>query len=150
MFERAAQVNANFPGGSNRQVEVVAALRSLGLEAGQITVIERAAPLTRPVAAPGWFARLTGRPGAVPSAAPPPPDVHILVHLGQGDALAEAVQEVFHRFGATQVNNYSSGKVPVHAFVVDPPSPDASVAPPLPGEGRPAATADAPESGERA
>jgi hypothetical protein len=150
MFERAAQVNANFPGGSNRQAEVVAALRSLGLEAGQITVIERTASTTLPVVAPGWFARLTGRRGDTPAAAPPPPDVHILVHLGQGDTLAEAVQEVFHRFGATQVNNYSSGKVPVHVFVVDPPSPDAGAARPLPGEGQSTAAADVPEDGERA
>src|SRR5690349_12591562 len=101
MFERAAQVNANFPGGSSRRAEIVAALRDLGLGEGQITVIARAAPEHRSAAAPGWFARLTGRRGTVPdSAAVPIPDLHILVHLGPDAALAESVQEVFRRFGA--------------------------------------------------
>ena len=42
MFDRAAQVNARFAGGSSRQAEVVDALHELGLGEGQITVIERA------------------------------------------------------------------------------------------------------------
>ena len=148
MFERAAQVNANFPGGSSRRAEVVAALRDLGLEEGQITVIARAAPEHRP-AALGWFARLTGRRGTAPDTAAPPPDLHILVHLGRDGALAGAVQEVFHRFGATQVSSYTQGQVPVHAFATDPASSDGTAARPLPGEGLRADEADSRAGGEQ-
>ena len=44
MFERAAQVNARFKGGSSRQAESVAALHEVGVPDERINVIKWADP----------------------------------------------------------------------------------------------------------
>ena len=118
MFERAAQVNARFEGGTPRQAEVVAALRALGLEEEQINVIERADPGDWQVAAaPGWVERLKGRLGFEPDVvAELPPNLLILVHLGGDEALAGAVQDLFRRFGATRVGHYPAGTIATHSL----------------------------------
>ena len=119
MFDRSAQVNARFAGGSPRLAEVVAALRALGLGEEQINVIERADPGEwQERVARGRFARLRGLLGGAPHlvAAPPPPAMYILVHLGRDDALAGEVQAVFRRFGATQVEHYTPGPIATRAF----------------------------------
>src|SRR6266542_2037919 len=99
MFDRSAQVNARFAGGSPRLAEVVAALRALGLGEEQINVIERADPGEwQEPAAPGWVERLKGRLGYEPAVvAALPPNLLILVHLGGDEALAGEVQDLFRR-----------------------------------------------------
>ena len=118
MFDRAAQVNARFEGGSPRQAEVVAALRELGLAEGQINVIERAdAGDWQEPAAPGWFARLRGMLGREPDVvAALPPNLLILVHLGRDAALAGAVQDVFRRFGATRFDHHPASTIATHSL----------------------------------
>ena len=121
MFDRAAQVNARFAGGSSRQTEIVAALHGLGLGEEQVTVIERVDPGNWQVpAASGLLARLWGRRGGQhgTGAAPPVPDMLILVHLGQNDALSESVQAVFRRFDAARIDHYPSGQLPKSVFAV--------------------------------
>ncbi|HEX5503728.1 MAG TPA: hypothetical protein VFW96_13980 [Thermomicrobiales bacterium] len=115
MFDRAAQVNGYFAGGSARQAELLAALRELGLAEGQFTVIERAAPSAPPPPpARGVLARWRGRAGVVRDAGAPtaPPDLTVMAYLGQDAARADGVQELFHRFGATRVNYYPPGAAP--------------------------------------
>ena len=75
MFERAAQVNARFEGGSSRQAEIVAALHELGVPDERINVIERAdaGDWQEPAAQPGVLARLVGRFGADAGLAHPGP-----------------------------------------------------------------------------
>ena len=118
MFDRAAQVNARFEGGSPRQAEVVAALRALGLGEEQINVIERADPGDwQEPAAPGWFERLQGRLGRKPDVvAALPPNLLILVHLGRDEALAGQVQDLFRRFGATRVDHHPASKIATHSL----------------------------------
>jgi len=118
MFDRAAQVNARFAGGSSRQAEVVDALHELGLGEGHITVIERAdtGEWREPASAPGWFARLLGRRAGGAAAAAAAPDLLILVHLGQDDTLSGPVQDVFRRFGATRVDHYPPSRVATRVF----------------------------------
>ncbi len=132
MFERAGQVNATFAGGSPRQAEIVAALHELGLTEEEINVIGRvdAGHWQAPVARPGFLTRLRARFGATPAAAgtPPPSDLLILVHLRQSEALAEPVQEVFRRFGATRVSYYPPGQVPARAFGDPDAAPDGDAA----------------------
>ena len=118
MFDRAAQVNARFEGGSPRQAEVVAALRALGLGEEQINVIERADPGDwQEPAAPGWFERLQGRLGRKPDVvAALPPNLLILVHLGRDEALAGQVQDLFRRFGATRVDHHPASTIATHTL----------------------------------
>ena len=119
MFDRAAQVNARFAGGSSRQTEIVAALHGLGLREEQVTVIERVDPGNWQVpAATGLLARLWGRRGGQhqTATAPPVPDMLILVHLGQDDALSAPVQAVFQRFDAARIEHYPSGQLPTSVF----------------------------------
>ncbi len=110
MFERSAQVNAKFTGGSTRHAELVAELRALGLREDQVSVIERADKGDwQQAVAPGLWARLRGRGGP---AAVPPADLLVLVHLGQDDTLAAPVQDLFRRFGAAEVGYYPAGHIP--------------------------------------
>ena len=131
MFERAAQVNARFEGGSSRQAEIVAALHELGLSDGQINVIERADPgeWREPAAAPGVLARLKGLFGGERDAGPPPapPALLILVHLGQDDTLSGPVQDVFRRFGAARVDHYAPSRVATRVFGAEGAVPPADV-----------------------
>ena len=123
MFERAAQVNARFAGGSVRQEEVVAALHEAGVQAGQVSVIARAdsGASHAPPEARGWLARLKGVLGAGGEiAAAPVPDLLVLVHLGRDDTLAGAVEDVLRRFGAAQVEHFSPGRVPTRVGVAAP------------------------------
>lgn len=129
MFDRAAQVNAQFAGGSIRQEEVVAALHELGVREEQVTVIARAdAGVSHaPLEGPGWFARLRGRLGAErETASAPVPDLLILVHLGRDDTLAGPVEAVLRRFGATQVEHYAPGRVPTRIGVAVAKAPSAA------------------------
>ena len=120
MFERAAQVNARFEGGSSRQVEIVGALHELGVPDERINVIERADPgdWQEPAAKPGLLARLMGRFGGErsPGPAAATPALLILVHLGQDDTLSGPVQDVFRRFGATRVDHYPPSRVATRVF----------------------------------
>ena len=118
MFERGAQVNAKFAGGSGQQAQIVAGLRALGLEDDQVTAIARADPGDwRPPPTPGLFARLRGLLGPPQAtAALPPADMLIMVHLGQDDALARPAQELFRRFGATTVEYYPAGRIATHVI----------------------------------
>lgn len=111
MFDRAAQVNGYFAGGSPRQAELLAALGELGLTEGQLTVIERAAPGAPPPPARGFLARWRGRADAGRAAATPPApaDLTVMAYLGPDAARAEDVQELFRSFGATRVNYYPAG-----------------------------------------
>jgi hypothetical protein len=132
MFDRTAQVNARFAGGASESAAVVAALHKLGLGAAQIRVVEHADPGTwhEPAPAQGWLTRLKGRFGsALPvNAASPPPDLLILVYLGQDDTLAEPVQAVFRRFDAAQIDYYPAGKVATSATQAVDPSADGDAA----------------------
>ncbi len=120
MFERAAQVNARFEGGSSRQAEVVEALHQLGIPDERINVIERAdaGNWQEPTAKPGLLARLQGLFGGERDAGPaaPTPALLILVHLGQDDSLSGPVQDVFRRFGATSVEHFAPSRVPTRTF----------------------------------
>ena len=131
MFERAAQVNARFEGGSSRQAEIVEALHELGVPDERINVIERADPgdWREAAAAPGLFARLKGMFGGGPDAAPaaPTPALLILVHLGQDDSLSGPVEDVFRRFGATSVEHFAPSRVPTRVFGAAGPVPPAEV-----------------------
>ena len=128
MFERAAQVNARFAGGSSRQAEIVEALHELGVPDERINVIERADPgdWQEAAAKPGVLARLLGRFGGErgPSPAAPTPALLILVHLGQDDTLSGPVQDVFRRFGATSVEHFAPSRVPTRVFGATGTSPD--------------------------
>ena len=116
MFERGAQVNAKFAGGSSRQGEMVAALRALGLGADHITVIARADPGDwQQPASPGLFARLRGRLSGPAAGGPlPPADTLLMVHLDRDEALAGPVQDLFRRFGATTVEFHPAGRIATH------------------------------------
>ena len=131
MFERAAQVNARFEGGSSRQAEIVAALHELGVPDERINVIERAdaGDWREPAAAPGLFARLKGMFGGGRDAGPaaPTPALLILVHLGQDDSLSGPVQDVFRRLGATSVEHFAPSRVPTRVFGAEGPVPPADV-----------------------
>ena len=120
MFERAAQVNARFEGGSSRQEEIVGALHELGVPDERINVIERADPgdWQEPAAKPGLLARLMGRFGGErsPGPAAATPALLILVHLGQDDSLSGPVQDVFRRLGATSVEHFAPSRVPTRSF----------------------------------
>lgn len=121
MFERASQVNARFVAGSCRQEDVVAALRGLGLTQGQITVLEPTPPSADqvPAEAGGLVARLRAMFGmAAPSAAPPPktPDIQFIIHMGQNDALASPVQDIFRRFGAVGIEHFAPTSTPQRDF----------------------------------
>ena len=120
MFERAAQVNARFAGGSSRQAEIVEALHELGVPDERINVIERADPgdWQEQAAKPGVLARLMGRFGGPrdPGPAAPTPALLILVHLGQDDSLSGPVQDVFRRLGATSVEHFAPSRVPTRVF----------------------------------
>ena len=128
MFERAAQVNARFAGGSSRQAEIVEALHELGVPDERINVIERADPgdWQEAAAKPGVLARLLGRFGGErgPGPAAPTPALLILVHLGQDDTLSGPVQDVFRRFGATSVEHFAPSRVPTRVFGAPGTSPD--------------------------
>ena len=128
MFERAAQVNARFAGGSSRQAEIVEALHELGVPDERINVIERADPgdWQEAAAKPGVLARLLGRFGGErgPGPAAPTPALLILVHLGQDDTLSGPVQDVFRRFGATSVEHFAPSRVPTRVFGATGTSPD--------------------------
>ena len=131
MFERAAQVNARFEGGSSRQAEIVAALHEVGVPDERINVIERADPGDWRAAAapPGLVARLLGRFGGGRDAGPaaPTPALLILVHLGQDDSLSGPVQDVFRRFGATSVEHFAPSRVPTRVFGAEGTVPPAEV-----------------------
>lgn len=131
MFDRAAQVNAQFAGGSIRQEEVVAALHALGVPAGQVTVIARAdaGDSHAPAAVPGWFTRLKGLFVAERETTALLPDMLVLVHLGQDDTLAGPVEEVLHRFGATRVEHYAPSRVPTRIGVAGVAAPGAAAEP---------------------
>ncbi len=128
MFERAAQVNARFEGGSSRQAEIVEALHELGVPDERINVIERAdaGNWQEPAAKPGLLARLMGLFGGERDAGPaaPTPALLILVHLGQDDSLSGPVQDVFRRFGATSVEHFAPSRVPTRVFGEAPATPD--------------------------
>ena len=128
MFERAAQVNARFAGGSSRQAEIVEALHELGVPDERINVIERADPgdWQEAAAKPGVLARLLGRFGGErgPGPAAPTPALLILVHLGQDDTLSGPVQDLFRRFGATSVEHFAPSRVPTRVFGAPGASPD--------------------------
>lgn len=113
MFDRGAQVNAKFAGSTSQQGEIVAALRALGLEAGQITVLAGGQHGDwQQAATPGLLARLRGRLSGPPAAVrAAPADTLIMAHLGRDDALATPVQDLFRRFGATTVDYYPPGRV---------------------------------------
>ena len=128
MFERAAQVNARFAANTCHPREVVAALEELGLTTDQITVLERPTPAAPP-AASGWGGRLRGVFGTRPAATPAPaaaPDLQITVHLGQDDALSEAVRAVFRRFGAAGIEHFDASHSANRAFGPGGPPPAAT------------------------
>ncbi|HEX5503735.1 MAG TPA: hypothetical protein VFW96_14015 [Thermomicrobiales bacterium] len=120
MFDRTAQVNAHFAGGTGPPPGVVEELRALGLGAEQIKIIARADPgaWRAPEPTTGVLARLRGiLGGAREAAAPPPtPDLLLLVYLGADAALAEPVQEVLRRGGATRVDYHPAGRMPTSAL----------------------------------
>ena len=128
MFERAAQVNARFEGGSSRQTEVVEALHQLGIPDERINIIERAdaGNWQEPAEKPGLLARLMGLFGGERDAGPaaPTPALLILVHLGQDDSLSGPVQDVFRRLGATSVEHFAPSRVPTRSFSSAPAAPD--------------------------
>lgn len=120
MFDRAAQVNAHFAGGTGSPPGVVEELRALGLGADQIKIVARAdaGAWRAPEAPTGLLARLRSLlGGAREAAAPPPtPDLLLLVYLGADDALAGPVQEVLRRGGATRVDYHPAGRMPTTAL----------------------------------
>lgn len=107
---RPAQVNACFEGGSSRQGEIVAALREVGLDENQITVIDRPEQDETKIATeePSFLERIKRIFGGGDDDAEEHKryDLLILAHLGDNEALAGPVQEVFQRFNASRVNFY--------------------------------------------
>lgn len=119
MFERASQVNARFAAGACQPGEVVAALRDLGLTESQISVLEPTPPIApASVASPGVLARLRVFLGGTPASppAPAPPDVQFMIHMGQDDALAGPVQDLFRRFGAAGIEHFAPTNTPQRHF----------------------------------
>lgn len=112
MFDRMAQVNATFAAGSLRKDELVKAMAEIGLSEGQITVIDKvdAGDWREKSAAPGFFSRLFGRRAGT-SEVETPAIMVVMAHLGTDDALADKVEEVFRRFGASTVDHYASGRI---------------------------------------
>ncbi len=118
---RPAQVNACFEGGSSQRDEIIAALRATGLRDNQVTVIDRPDPEDSDVALvePSFLDRikaLFGKGDDGDDEAHKRYDLLILVHLGNDEALAGPVQDVFKRFNAARVNYYPVAEVEMHAL----------------------------------
>ena len=118
---RPAQVNACFEGGSSRTNEIVSALRGVGLRENQITVIDRPDPEDTKVATeePSFLDRIKSLFGGGDKdndAEHHNYDLLILAHLGQDEALAGPVQEVFRRFDAARVNYYPPAEAEMHVL----------------------------------
>jgi hypothetical protein len=117
---RPAQVNACFEGGSSRMNEIVSALRGVGLRENQITVIDRPDPEDTKVATeePSFLDRIKSLFGGDKDndAEHHNYDLLILAHLGQDEALADPVQEVFRRFDAARVNYYPPAEAAMHVL----------------------------------
>lgn len=125
MFDRSdarrpAQVNACFEGGTSRRDEIVAALRQAGLNDTQITVIDRPDPDDTKIATSelGFFDRLKEMFSGDQDREQETHryDLLILVHLGDKEALAGPVQEVFKRFDAARVNFYPVAEAEMHVL----------------------------------
>lgn len=117
---RPAQVNACFEGGSSRTDEIVSALREVGLRDNQITVIDRPNPEDTKVATeePSFLERIKSLFGGDKDddAEHRNYDLLILAHLGQDEALAGPVQEIFRRFDAARVNYYPPAEAEMHVL----------------------------------
>ena len=118
---RPAQVNACFEGGTSQRDQIVAALKGVGLQDNQITVIDRPDPEDTDIALeePGFLDRikaLFGKGDTSDDEEHKNYDLLILAHLGNDDELAGPVQDVFKRFNAARVNYYPVAEVEMHAL----------------------------------
>lgn len=117
---RPAQVNACFEGGSSRRDEIIAALRQAGLEERQITVIDRPDPEDVKVETtePTFLERIKSLFGGDDDKDEEQRDYDLLIlaHLGDDEALAGPVQEVFQRFDAARVNYYPATEPEMHVL----------------------------------
>jgi hypothetical protein len=110
---RPAQVNACFSGGSSQRDAIVAALHEAGLTDEQITVIDRPDPEATEVepAEPSLLDRIKELFGGDDEEHEARHyDLYILAHLGQDEALAGPVQDVFTQFNAADVRYYPSAR----------------------------------------
>jgi hypothetical protein len=108
---RPAQVNACFRNGLDREVDIVAALREVGLSDDRITLSEHPGPedeSPRVDDTGGFFAHLKELFGAERTGEERHPyDLIVIAHLGDDEALAQPVEEVFKRFDAAEVSYYA-------------------------------------------
>ncbi|HET8628575.1 MAG TPA: hypothetical protein VFL91_14230 [Thermomicrobiales bacterium] len=105
---RPAQVNGQFKMGAVSLDDIKAALREAGIRDDQVTVIDKpvAHRTTIATAEPSMVAKLLGRfrkPAVTEEAHD---ELQVMVHLGLDDRLAQPVQDVFQRLGATRVKYY--------------------------------------------
>jgi hypothetical protein len=110
---RPAQVNACFSGGSSQRDAIVAALREVGVPDEHITVIDRPEPEDTVIEAaePGLLDHIKHLFGGDDEDQEARHyDLYILAHLGQDEALAAPVQEVFKRFNAADIRYYPSAR----------------------------------------
>ncbi|MGN6562284.1 MAG: hypothetical protein ACTHMU_06460 [Thermomicrobiales bacterium] len=109
---RPAQVNAYFSGGSSQRDAIITALHEVGLTDDQITVIDNPKPEDTVVAAePGLLDRIKHLFDDHDEAQEERRyDLYILAHLGQDEALATPVQDVFKQFNAADIQYYPSAR----------------------------------------
>ena len=105
---RPAQVNGQFRVGAVSLDDIKAALREVGIRDDQVTVIDKPVAHRTTVAAsePGAFAKLLGRFRKAAAVEESHDEMLVLVHLGLDDRLAQPVQDVLQRLGATRVKYY--------------------------------------------
>lgn len=109
---RPAQVNACFRDGLSREVDIVTALREVGLTDDRITLSEHPGPEAESPRmdddSGGFFAHLKELFGADHTGEERHPyDLIVIAHLGDDEALAQPVEEIFKRFDAAEVSYYA-------------------------------------------
>ncbi|HEX5503071.1 MAG TPA: hypothetical protein VFW96_10645 [Thermomicrobiales bacterium] len=108
---RPAQVNACFRDGLKREVDIVTALREVGLSDDRITLSERPGPedeSPRMDDTGGFLGRLKELFTADHTGEERHPyDLIVIAHLGDDEALAQPVEEVFKRFDAAEISYYA-------------------------------------------
>lgn len=105
---RPAQVNGQFKAGAVSLDDIKGALREVGIRDDQVTTIDKpvAHRTTVATAEPSMVSKLLGRFRKTAVAEEAHDEMLVLVHLGLDDRLAQPVQDVLQRLGATRVKYY--------------------------------------------